>query len=267
MPEFLNTTQAVLPAAADRVTVTSGAIHTFGSYAELTSSAPSDLAVSGVMQVPGSGFTEHAYTILAVATGAAASEVELFRLVGWNVMASTTWLPDPHGACTPLGIPIGTVTSGTRIAARMQYGDSSQSFGVAITYVTMPLDGDLETTATALDDPVFVSVTSGGSAWANGSYVEYTASTAAAWVINHIACSNSASNGFNEIGIATGAAASEVEICAIPGNPAQPSNHKTDALGILHDNVAASTRVAVRHRHSVASQTLFVWLANYNKPL
>lgn len=267
MPEFLNQAQATLPSGADYVTPTSGTA-AYGSYTQVVASAPRDLAVTGIEQTPFGGFTEGGHTVVDVAHGAAASEVVLAEFAGWENVVSGTWSPDGHGAFTTAGIPIKTITSGTRIAVRVFYSSFAIQLGIAVAYVGVPLGGDLETTTSKLTGILTSTVTSGGSAWASGSYVQVTASTSAAWVVNHIA-SNSASgvSGLNEMSIATGAAASEVEIAVIPGRPAGAFNPRADALGLMLDNIAASARVALRHRHEVATQTVNVWIGYYAKPL
>ena len=131
MPEFLNTAQGVLPSAANGAAPTSGDFG-YGAYTQITASAPSDLAVTGAMQVGTSGFHEGAYTVLQVARGAAGSEVAMAEFAGFNHLVSGGFVPDPHGCFFPAGIPIKTITSGTRIAVRMNYGSFAVSFSVAI---------------------------------------------------------------------------------------------------------------------------------------
>jgi len=266
---FLNTAQGALPAAANSVSVTSGAIDTNGAYSQIAAAAPADLAISGVVWTPSSGFNEDASVVIRIAQGAAASEVDIASFVGFNNMISTVWTPDPHGAFTPAKIPNESVTSGTRIAARIQYGDAAESFAVAVTYVGIPLAGDMETTASDLTGTLLNSLTSGSSSYANGSWTQLTASTSAAWVVNHFATGvGPATAGSAEIAIGTGAAASEVEISAFSTQAVGGYLPRTDALGLLLDNIAASTRVALRMRHAAASaQTVQALIGYYLKPL
>jgi hypothetical protein len=268
MPEFLNTQQGALPAAADSVSATSGAIGTYGSYVQITASAPSDLAVTGIATHPG-GFSPNTYMTMEVAHGAGGSEVALAEFGGWVSMLSGSWFPDSPSGVIPALIPVKTITSGTRIACRVMRGDSGNTQSCAVTYVGLPLDGNLETTTSPLRVTAFVSATSGGSAWTSGSWVQVNASTSAAWVINHLVTAISASSGFLEVGLGTGAGGAETEIAAFAtySQSSLSGNPNAEPLGLLLDNIAAATRVAVRLRADAASLSANILFGYYHKPL
>jgi hypothetical protein len=139
-----------------------------------------------------------------------------------------------------------------------------------MTYVGLPLGGDLETTTSPLRATTFVFPTSGGSAWTSGSWVQVEAATSAAWVINHLVSVLSTSAGFLEVGLGTGAGGSEVEVASFAtysnssnlcGNP------RAEPLGLLFDNIASGVRVAVRLRADSSSLSSNILFGYYHKPL
>lgn len=267
MPEFLNTAQGCFPSAAANVTATGSGAGAYGSWVELAASAPSDLAVSGVTTGVFSGFIDAGYVVVNIGSGAAGSEVSLAEFAGY-VATFVGFTLGNEGCIIPALIPCKTITSGTRIAGRVKRGDGAQNLAFAVSYVGLPLSGNLETTTADLSHSAMVNVTSSGTAWNNGSYAEIEASTAAAWVLNHMMLVGGTTGEF-ELGIATGAAGSESEVMAWPtyGGSANFEIPHTNRVGVLFDNIGSGVRVAVRLRDSQTSNTRSTILSYYPKPL
>lgn len=267
MPEFLTQAQGALPAAAASVLVGgAGAADTYGAWAQVVAAAPSDLAVTAATSTPG-GFNAGAYFTHNIGTGAGGAEVSLAEFGGYYKLASGTWSSDPAYKLIPAQIPVSGVTSGTRIAVRSMRGDATtDNFNAAITYVAMPIAGDLETTTSPLRITAStVAVTAGGSAWTDGSWAQITASTSAAWVVNHLVGACESTRDF-ELSLSTGAGGAEVVVSRFASQFGN-GHPMADALGVLFDNIAASTRVAARVSSHVGGEVLSLRIGYYHKPL
>lgn len=104
---------------------------------------------------------------------------------------------------------------------------------------------------------VGLTVTSGGSAWANGSWVQFIASAPAALQIAGIVVGFTVENDEGEYDIGVGAASSEVAIATIRVTHGAPQNWSGLGVWMLPvpiDNVANGARVSIRCR-GVATST------------
>lgn len=114
------------------------------------------------------------------------------------------------------------------------------------------------------------ALTPSGSAWTNGSYVQFTASTSAAWVLAGIVITpNSFSQVDFEIDVATGGAGSETVVASFCGRGSGSGDPRTFLnLPYLIDNIASGVRVAARIRCSSTSVSpMNVKLVYYEKPI
>lgn len=263
---FLNQAQGALPAAANAIAVTSGSHSVKGAYTTIAASAPSDLAISGLVYSPGSGFTTNGFVAAFVAGGAAGSEVDVAAFVGFTFMASGTYTTDnARGSVITNPIPNESITSGTRISVAIQFGDHAETHNISLLYIGLPIAGDIETTTADLTAFLTTTLTSGSSSYANGSWDQLIASTSGDFVVSGFATKQvPAAAGSSEIAVGTGAAASEVEISAFSIYTHGVYAPNSDEFNLLLDNIAGSTRVALRMRHAhSSSQTIWTWMAGY----
>lgn len=191
------------------VSVVGGIANTKGSYVELIASTSHD-AETLILTIPSGTFLSGANTatLLDIATGAAASEVDLLSnlaIGGWSIRM-------------PIVIPIH-IASGTRISARVQGAEASKTISVV---ASLRSTGDNQAVPTACTSYGIttgisggVSLTAPGSTNTKAAYTQITASTSSAHtrllVLVHTSQSNAtASTGL--IDIATGGAGSETVI-------------------------------------------------------
>lgn len=111
-----------------------------------------------------------------------------------------------------------------------------------------------------------LTVTSGGSTWTNGSWVEFISSAPAALQIAGIVIGWSGDNDQCEYDIGVGAVSSEVVIATIRVTPSAPQNWSGLGVWMLPapiDNVANGSRVAIRCRGVFTSASRIVALQYY----
>ena len=263
---------ALVPSAADGVSVTPSATPFANSaYGEL-SAALTDIVCLGLAVNPGGTITAGGDEFeVDIATGSATSEVVKGTLAG-------EWENFAEGGPMFLRFPIPVHLSGTnRVACRMR------KTGVAVTAWTFKLQyvsalgfGKAAIQSTAQPQKSFpAAATMTGSsvnvAWANSPYVELRAASGPALVIGSINIKVNTATEY-EIEAATGAAASEVVVGT--GGENRDSDFGIGLAQVIPveipiDNIAASTRVAGRHRkESTVPDLIFRHgMQYYEKPL
>ncbi len=258
--EHLNSPTNSLPAGADPVTVTpSGTADTYGSWVEITSSAPSDLFIAGIVFRDPTAGNITTYVDVQIGKGAAGSEtvVATFGVYTRELFAI---IPTPRLGQVLAGAPISGISSGDRIAARCRLKSTSvTTFQVAVLTLPNPITGTLETTANPLKvvpDGSSLSYTCSATPWADSAWQQITASTAAAWIVNHLTCHSDAA-GEVEIQLGTGASGSETPVYTLRTRIDSLYDYPSlENLPILFDNIASGARVAFRCRSSTASHAL-----------
>lgn len=263
--EYLNSPIASLPDAADPINIAgSGTGDVYGSWAEISASAPSNMFIAGLaLNDPNAGVL-NSYIDIQVGKGAAGSESVLATFGGYvrEIFANT---PPPRHGQFLCGMPISGISSGNRIAARMRLNNTNASnYGVSLLYLPNPITGTLETTNNPLQTTTGItSFTTSGTPWANAAWVQITASTSAAWIINHI-IRGSDDAGEIEIDIGTGGAGAEAVIYTLRTRVTGPYNFLgVENLPILLNNIGNGVRVAIRVRSSRASHALNLRLGYY----
>jgi hypothetical protein len=261
--------QKIAPAAANAVTVTpSGTAWANSAWVELTSSVAAASVLTGLMVNNQSISCEFEVDI---GTGGVGAEVVICTFRGDSIdNASNT---GPY----VLPIPIDNIANAARLAVRMRKsGTNTTTWFFAASYYEKPITGNLLTTANqvlvAPSAATGTSVASGSSAWANGSWAQVIASTASAIVIIGFELLTPVGASEWEMDIGIGSAASEVVISTLRwrwnasgGGDGCPLAYM---LPIPLDNVAISTRVAVRARCSLAGpQNMATAIMYLPKPL
>ena len=177
----------------------------------------------------------------------------------------------PTHACI-LPIPIDNIASGVRLSARLRKNNTNlTAWTVAITYLQKPLTSTLLTTVVAQKAippaAAGVTVTAGSPAWANGTWAQLRAAAGAALVLTGVVLGPSANNVEYELDFGTGGAGTETVITTIRVTSSNSGCPSFFLLPTPLDNVAASTRLAVRLRSATASATVNVGLMVVEKPL
>jgi hypothetical protein len=160
-----------LPSAANGISlVASSTAWTYGSWVELTSSAPSNLYAAYLAVLPNDGATLTDVSVqIQIGVGSAGNEVVVATV---RVrFFSSEWGP---ASTIPLGLVYDRIASGARVALRVLHGASADTdpYRVALGYHSA-LGGitnvtSYEQTATPLGSAT-VSV-AGTTAWANGAW-------------------------------------------------------------------------------------------------
>lgn len=263
--------QKAAPAAANNLSVTpGGASFANGSWVEFIASAPTDLVLCGLVVVSPTGTVFARNAEIEIGVGGAGSEV---------AKGALPWLlaNDVFGPATTRNILPSVflnVTSGSRIAIRIRHNQSSTAaYTVALLYYEKPIVGALNTTT----QPWKIAPASAGSvvistpaSWSNSSWSEVVANTSAAWVVIGLLFNGTAPGVEGEVDVGTGSAGSEVVVTTMRdihiGTAGTPPAWVP--LWIPLDNIAASTRVAVRARSSsTGTINTQVSIAYVEKPL
>lgn len=260
---YTTTGQLVSPSAASGVSVTpSGTAWISSSWVQVTASTSGGWVLTGVSWFAGT--TDEAE--IDVGTGSSGSEVVIATAV-------TGYMTFPQENYFPFQIPIDNIASGSRVAVRIRTaGTGTTAWQVTLTYLPKPVSGVITTTAVAPTSApsaaASIALTTGATAWANGSWVQLTASTSSAWVVN---CVTMAANniGETEIDIGTGASGSEVVVATVRAPMTQNILLSTPNIACLRpllNNVASGARVALRARAHGGSGTVNVKLNYYPAP-
>jgi hypothetical protein len=254
------------PSAADGVTVTSDG-GAWGSSAgvELTSATTAAAVLFGISVLPPSS-TEHFE--IDIGTGAGGAEVVVTRF------RSQIRMGNGAGERCQILLPVAldNIANGVRVAARIRVNTgASVAWRIAAIYADKPLTGSVLTTAVAQQcEPsaaLPTTVQGGTPAWANGTWVELTASTASAIVLTSII--PSPGSGEYELDIGTGAGGAEAVVTTIKFHMASDGSG-----GMSHqmpfyplDNIGNGVRVAARMRTNGAAAEARIAYTYLAKPL
>jgi hypothetical protein len=270
--ETLTSMQQCIPDDVTGVSVApSGVSGTFGAWVQLSASMTSAACLTGITIKCTTNEISTAETSwdMRVGKGAAGAETAV-SYFGSRRRFSTgpVYLTTPRLDVLPANIPVTGISSSDRVAIGFRtYNSSTVAVAAAALWVPNPISGTLETTASPLLASGDVAITTSGTPWASSSYAQLFASTSAALVVNHVDCDDASDRGDGEVDIATGAAASETVVFTVRVHPGHSKIIQATILGVLFDNIAATTRVAFRARHEVATQSLTLRLGYYEKPL
>ncbi len=263
-PQWTTNAQQVAPSAATGASITpNGTAWTNSGWVQLLASVSAASVLTGVEVTWPSLSCEFEVDI---GTGAAASEVAIATVRGATV--------DNSGGPAWMWFPIGidNIANGARLSAQLRKsGTNTTAWNVAATYLLKAVTGTFLTTAVATTivpaAAAGTSVTAGGSAWANGSWTQLIASTSAAIVVVGVQVKGGAAAEC-ELDLGTGGAGSETVVTTL-----RWWNNNNDGGPFVYpvvcplDNIATSTRVAVRARSSTGSYALTVALIYHAKPL
>lgn len=270
-PHWTTNVLKAAPAAAANVSVTpSGTAFANSAWVEVLASAAADLLLAGIVVDPGVASVDFQ---VEVGKGTAGSETVVAAFAGM-----TSFGPTLTGSLQVLlPILVDNIPSGARVAIRMRKtGTNATAWGFAVQFYEKPITGTLATTAKP--SKVMPNAAAGANAvtgtalYANGAYVQITASTSAALVLLGAVVMVAANAVSWELDIATGAAGSETVITTFRGR----QNGFADAphwipLAAPLDAIGSGVRVSARGRrddgtNSVAN-TLKVYLVYMEKPL
>jgi hypothetical protein len=265
--------QYTAPSAANAVTITPNVTAWANStYGTLLAATPAACLLTGVTiaTTDGSGSSVAYDAEVDIATGAASAEV-VIATVRVHLRQLFTGQYGPTNHCV-LPIPIDNIAAGVRLSARLRKDNTNTTaWKIAITYLQKPLSTTTLTTAVAqkVIPPAAagITVTSGGSAWANGTWAQLRAATGAALVIVGIVFGAPSATAEYELDLGTGGAGAEAVITTLRlalSNQGMPS---VLMLPTPLDNVAASTRLAARLRCATASSTMVVSIMVLEQPL
>lgn len=214
MVQYVNSPQKTLPSAADNVSVTSSSSSwVYGSWVTISASAPSAGVLTGIT-VKNSQTTNAFQFEVDIGVGGAGAETTIATIKGYAYQINN------YGNMSywPFHIGIDGWALGTRIATRIRTSRAQAiTFQVGITYYESPVSGNLTTTSNVvkvLPSGSSINLGTGGSAWANGSYVTFANPLANDIALLGIVAGPSGQNGARayEIDISTGAASSETVI-------------------------------------------------------
>ncbi len=272
---LLTEREFTIPSAADGIVLTTtGGAWTNSAFVELLSSISGASILSGFLLTPGAALSGTFDNQLEVdiATGGAGSEVVIstFRFAYANFLTTG----GSSGSNLALTLPIGidNIANNARISARIRCSAASVfTFAVSLQYFSKPVSANYLTTAqpyVAIPPAAnSIAITSGGSSWQNGAYVQLRTNSGAALILVGIVLGWVDSTvGIFEIDIATGAAASEVVITTIRFRGTFNSLPGYYLLPNSLDNIAINTRIAARIR-GTAVNILKVALNVIEKPL
>lgn len=262
--------QRCIPSAAASISLTApGTAWANSAYSELVASVSSASVLAGFfVRVTVDGGTVDVE--VDIATGAAASEV---------VISSFRFGHQGDGMCNyvfRLPIGIDNIANGARLAARIRVSTTTAVVcPVAILLYDKPVTATYLTTA----QPVValppaadsLLLTANATAWLNGSYVQLRSASGAALILMAVINYYAPTGSHNcEIDVATGGAGSEtvVTTVAVRSDAGTGNQPGWANLSCPLDNIAASTRVAMRMRSSAAGgQTMRVSAMAIEKPL
>lgn len=242
-------TYPVMGTVNELLLTASGSANVKGSYAQLTSSMAFTSKDAWIVVTYGDNAVRR--WLFDVATGAGGAEVVQIANVHMESTNSTTsW--SPHSFHVPF-----EVTSGTRVAMRVQCSTGSQQTTISITFQTAGDTPGIATFATlgaTTASSQGTNVDPGGSANTKGSYVQMIASSAALTQFIMLTWTNPSGNRNYQwaMDIATGAGGAEVVLIpdvrggqgAFIENSAATAMHHHSESFLTY--IPASTRIAVR---------------------
>lgn len=217
--QWLGNPVKVYPSASSPLAITpSGSVWANSAWFELLPSTPVAWILCGLVVNPQGTVTggESVEFEYEVGVGGSGSEVPIATTHGYSNLRTA---PGEFARC-PILIPVDAIPAGSRVAIRVRQSSTttSRNYTAVIYYVEKPFSGTMQTTAkpqkclpTAAGN-LLVSASS-TTAWANGSYVQFSAALPTDIVITGF--TNGASGGGNfvsqcEVDVAIGGAGSEV---------------------------------------------------------
>jgi hypothetical protein len=247
-----------LPSAAAGIQLTpSGTAWTNTSWVQLTASAPSRLYSAYLAILPNNGAVVAQLSVeIDIGVGGAGSEV-VVATVRARVMADL-WGPV---STVPLGALHAFIAAGTRVALRVRHGATGNTnvYRVALGYYADLGGASGYSTSAPTVAPLgasFVTVTSGGSAWGFGSWVEVLSAAAVTSAIRLTGFVATNIGRPHEIQIGYGAAGSEVAKMTLPyshtGGGGDGFNYVRFPRPLC---VSSGTRISVRSRCGTTLQT------------
>lgn len=234
--------------SANLTTITASATsHTKGAWTQLISSLSAEASAVLLWATGNSAASTNTAMLLDIGVGATSNE---------SVVVPDIALGGANGFRTfiPVRIP-----SGSRIAARCQCANASQTISIALVTMSHPFSDRVPTVLESLGT---TSATSAGTAMsgASGTWTQLVAATAKDYQALVLVPSCDATTGANNtvrLSLGIGASGSEVEIgFTITQSIANPSVSDSTAsstvtsifsLGVASRFVPAGTRIAVRH--------------------
>lgn len=260
----------VAPGAANGVTVTpSGSSWVAGAYVEVVASTSAAWLLAGVGISPSSAFESFGNGFeIDVAVGAAGSEsvIGTFRGAIFGTAGIGRGL-----LLSP--ILIDAVPSGSRVAVRVRESSGNTgTYNVTVHYYEQPATGSLPSTAQPLlalpSASPTSSLSSSGTAWANGSYVEIAASLATDIVIVGLVYGDVNNGATYEIDLATGGSGSESVIATVRDMSHGITNGEPFFVPLgVPISVVSGSRLAARLRSSPGSTSAFLALWYFEAPL
>jgi hypothetical protein len=232
--------------------VTGGSANTKGSYSQLTGATTYDACWIVVTITPASAAAYEYQGGIDIAIGASGSENLLIN----NLMA---WNDGYYCSCVRYAFPC-QIPAGTRVAARCQSAQASNTYAVSITlfdgdFVQMEGSASIDSYGFLTASSQGTAVTASATANAKGSYAQLTAATSydlMGFALGFDTQGAAPTNAYMFVDIAVGPAGSEQVICSnipIMSGSANPLTN-TEFIPI---QIPAGTRIAARASSSTGS--------------
>lgn len=218
----------------------------YGAWTTIVTAVGAETTIVGLV-IP-APFASADYEI-QLGKGSAGAEVVIGNFKGY----ATNNADGP--SYVPLWNPIGGITTGQRLAARVRKaGTSASTVPFGLVYLEGAVAGDPMTTAVTYDAPTGASsldLSSGSGAWSYGAWVEFISATTAISQIVGVALGNTSyASKWIEIEFGIGAAGSEKAIGSLFFFGGASSGKANNIIPLRRpiDLVPAGVRVALRAR-------------------
>lgn len=274
-PARLADRQFIAPPAANSIAITpAGTAWANSAFVELLAAAASAIALTGVTVYSARTGGSFAFDVeVDIATGAAGAEVVIATVRGYVRQVFSPFGGAVSMTCI-LPIPINNIAAGSRVAARLRKNDTDTTtpWKVAMSYVVSPATLPLLTTSqpqkTLPSAAVGVTVTTSTTAWTSGAWAQLRAATGPALIIVGVVLGGPNASADYELDLGTGGAGAETVITTIRATCTTTATPAWLMLPTPLNNVAASTRLAARLRHSgTGAATMTVSLMVFEAPL
>lgn len=214
-PQYTTSPMLVEPSAATGVSVSpSGTGGVFGSWVQLHASLPADWHITGLTLGPTADPADGGL-IWQIGTGGAGAETAIIEHD--TQLRSFQFGSIPH---FPFPAP-RTIPAGTRVSIRVRHSSTSTTaWRAALNYISGTPGGEVRTT-TANISRLTAGFNTAGSAWANTSWTQLTASTGGIRYLYDITPAFNTASQQVEIDIGVGGSGSEVVIHTFRGMNAE----------------------------------------------